>query len=148
MPNWPWRKPRPGVDEYGRSPLWHAAMSGDVAGVRKCLTEGLDATAADKDGFSALHVAAEYGHGAVIAVLIAADAEVNSVDRHGNGPLWVASRCANKAGYDLNIVASLLDAGADMTHRNNAGKSAPGWAMQTDQQAIYRAAGYLGDFAL
>ena len=107
---------------------------------------GTDATAADKDGFSALHVAAEYGHGAAIKMLIAAGADVNCIDRQGNGPLWVASRCANDPGYDLGIVAALIEAGADMNHRNHVDKAPPGWAMKEDLQAIFRRAGYTGDF--
>lgn len=148
MPTWPWEKSRPGVDNYGRSPLWHQAMKGDAPGIAKSLRTGADPTAADKDGFSALHVAAEYGHGDAIRMLIAAGAEVNCLDRHGNGPLWVASRCANGPDYDLGIVAALLAAGADANHRNAAGKTPPGWAMKEDQQAVYRAAGYEGGFEL
>ncbi|MBD3745705.1 MAG: ankyrin repeat domain-containing protein [Sphingopyxis terrae] len=148
MPTWPWRKPRPGVDNYGRSPLWYQAAEGDVAAIQKSLKAGMDATAADKDGFSALHVAAEYGHGTVIKTLIAAGADVNCIDRYGNGPLWVASRCANAPGYDLGIVTALIEAGADMNHRNHVGKTPPGWAMKENLRAIYRGAGYTGDFEL
>lgn len=148
MPTWPWRKPRPGVDEYGRSPLWYQAMDGNLDGLEQSLDEGLDATASDKDGFSSLHVACEYGHSAVVARLIASGADVNCTDKHGNGPLWVATRCARKADYSLDIVADLIRAGADMTHCNAVGKNPAGWAMDDRLQSIYRSFGYEGEFGL
>lgn len=149
MPTWPWRKPRPGVDDYGRSPLWHQAMQGDLPGVTKSLKAGADATAADKDGLSSLHIAAEYGHGEVVRALIAAGADANVVDRHGNGPLWVAARRAREPDYDVSIVAALLGAGADWTQVNKAGRTPPGWADGVESvQAMFRDAGYTGDFKL
>ena len=54
VPQWPWRKPRPGLDAYGRSDVWHAAAAGDVAAVTRALRRGSDPTAADKDGFTGL----------------------------------------------------------------------------------------------
>jgi len=126
MPQWPWRKPRPGMDEYGRSPLWHAAMRGDLAGIAAQLRGGADPTAADKDGYTALHVAAQEGQIEAARRLLAAGADVNAVDRHGNGPLWVACLTAGSTvGLDGRpvLVAAYLAAGADPRHRNRHGRS-------------------------
>lgn len=149
MPTWPWRKQRLGMDEYGRTPLWYQAMNGDTPAIRKSLVAGIDPTSADKGGFSALHVAAEYGHGEAISLLIEAGADVNCVDRHGNGPLWVAARCARAPNYDTRVVAALLAAGADFNHANAVGKTPPGWAAGIPAvESIFRSAGYEGEFDL
>ena len=47
MPIWPKRKPRPGVDEYGRAPLWYRALEGDAAGVKSEIAAGADPSASD-----------------------------------------------------------------------------------------------------
>lgn len=130
MPQWPWKKSRPGVDEYGRSSLWHHAAKGDVQAVKADIRAGLSATAADKDGFTAIHVAAQNGHADVVATLIQSGADVNAVDRHGNGPLWTAGYEAAKAAdtdASLSIVAMLLKAGADPRCRNQAGRTPEHW---------------------
>ncbi len=146
MVQWPWRKKRVAVDEYGRSPLWHHAASGDVAALEARLRQtGGDATAADKDGFTALHIAAQNGHGQIVRALVRARADVNAVDRHGNGPLWTASRQASLAVAtepSFVIVELLLGAGADPHHINNAGRSPLMWASTSPKLAErYAAAG-------
>lgn len=133
-------------DGMGRLPLWYQAMDGDLAGVTRSIADGADVRNSDKNGFSVLHVACEYGHRAVVQALIKAGADVNATDRHGNGPLWVATRKASQ-GDDAGIVADLLEAGASATHENKVGKAAPCWAEgQPALQAIYQAAGYSGPF--
>jgi len=114
------------VDAYGRSPLWYFAAEGDLPGVERALGDGADPTAADKDGYGALHVAAQNGHAAIVDRLIRAGADVNAADRYGNGALWTA--CFNShlaVGPDgtLPIVAALLNAGANPNHINHAGRS-------------------------
>lgn len=145
MPQWPWRKPRPGVDEYGRSALWHHAAQGDRAGVAADLGAGLDATAADKDGCSSLHVAAQNGHAEMISLLIGAGADPNAVDRHGNGPLWTACYEGSKAVASPDgrlIISLLLRAGANPDHDNSAGRSPQFWrGVSPEVDAAFVAAG-------
>lgn len=148
MPQWPWKKARPGVDQYGRSPLWYHAANGDLDAVRQEVRSGQAATAADKDGFTSLHVAAQNGHAEVVALLIQAGADVNAVDRHGNGPLWTAGyeaakRIATEA--NLSIVAMLLKAGADPHHRNRADRTPETWRNASQRvDAIFADAGLPG----
>ena len=145
MPQWPWRKPRPGVDDYGRSPLWHHAARGDRAGVLADLRAGLDPTAADKDGYSSLHVAAQNGHLEMVSLLIEAGADPNALDRHGNGPLWTACYEGWKdiaTPAQRSIITLLLRAGADPHHENKAGRSPQFWREESPQiDAAFVAAG-------
>ena len=126
MPQWPWKNPRPGVDEYGRSPLWHHAADADLPAIKEDLASGLDATAADKDGFTALHVATQRGHAEIVSLLLNAGADPNATDRYGNGPLWTA---CYEGGKDIatpeqqSIISILLEAGANPEHANNAGRT-------------------------
>nr|ASK41695.1 hypothetical protein [Agrobacterium tumefaciens] len=120
MPQWPWRKKRSNVDEYGRSSLWHHAAEGNLVSLENELRGSTDnVSAADKDGFTALHVAAQNGHSHIVRKLLAAGAEVNVIDRYGNGPLWTASRQASLAIATepaFEIVALLLWCGDNSHH--------------------------------
>jgi ankyrin repeat protein len=147
MPQWPWRNKRPGVDEYGRSPLWYRAADGDAAGVKAELKSGASATSADKNGYTALHVAAQNGHAEIVSLLIEAGADVNAVDKHGNGSLWTAGYEAAKAkatDANFSIVTMLLKAGADPHYRNRAGRTPETWrAVNPALNAVYVAAGFI-----
>ena len=130
MPQWPWRKSRPGVDEYGRSPLWHHAANGDLPALEAALDGGADPSAPDKDGYTSLHVAAQNGHREAIALLLRAGADPNWSDRHGNGPLWTACHAAIKASAtadQVDIISRLLAAGASPNQTNKAGRSPQHW---------------------
>ena len=149
------RKADDGRDEMNRDPIWYRAMEGDTTALRRRLDDGFDVNHADRDGMTMLAVAVHYGRSATVELLIERGADVNLPDRHGNGPLWVATREAIQAppdgrpSYGKSIVAKLLAAGADPDHRNKAGRTPPGWADgASDVQVIYREAGYRGDFSL
>ena len=75
--------------------------------VRALLREGADATAAQADGTTALHWAAQHDQAEIAGRLLKAGAKVGAANRFGVTPLSLA--CVN--GGDL--VAALLDAGAD-----------------------------------
>lgn len=146
MPQWPWRNRRSDVDEYGRSSLWHYAAEGNLVALENELRSSTDnVSAADKDGFTALHVAAQNGHIPIVRKLLAAGAEVNVLDCYGNGPLWTASRQASLAIATepaFEIAALLLRSGANPHHVNNAGRSPVIWATRsTKLRETYIAAG-------
>jgi ankyrin repeat protein len=147
MQSWPWRKPRPGADLYGRSPLWWAAERGSVPDIRSEIRKGADPTAADKDGYGALHVASQNGHAQAVAYLLSAGADPNATDRHGNGPLWTAGYSAGQAGPGedrLKIVEALLAAGADPYRPNRVGKGALVWAHNSPHlRALYTGRGFI-----
>ena len=130
MPQWPWKNPRPGVDEYGRNALWHHALEGNIEALRADLRAGLSPTSPDKDGNTALHVAVQGGHADAVALLIQAGGDVNATDKHGNGPLWTAGYEASKATASearVSIVTMLLKAGADPHHKNRADRTPERW---------------------
>lgn len=151
-----WRKNRaPEADRMGRFPAWYAAMEGRTDDLRAALAAGMAANHKDTNNLSMLGVACEYGHADCIALLLDHGADPNACDKHGNGPLWAATREAsmtNRPGRPLGnpaIVAALLAAGADPQHRNAAGTTPAGWAsMSPELQQVYRAAGYAGEFVL
>lgn len=110
--------------------MWYHAAGADWRAVEADLKSGLDATAADKDGYTSLHVASQNGHGEIVVLLLDAGANPNAIDRHGNGPLWTACYEGAKAiatTDQRSIISVLLKAGADPDHTNKAGRSPQSW---------------------
>jgi palmitoyltransferase ZDHHC13/17 len=61
----------------------------------------------DGEGFQSLHLAAQFGHTAVCAYLLAHGVPVNSPDMQGMTPLmWAAFRTAT---YSINNMASIYN---------------------------------------
>ncbi len=116
----PKRTPRPGVDEYGRTPLHYAALDGDAGELEPLLGAGADPNAQDDNGWSALHFAAQARCVACVRALLAAGAEVDLRDSHGNTPLSTA--VFNSRG-DGSVIAVLREAGADPRRPNDHGVS-------------------------
>ena len=91
------------------SPVADAAMTGDIAAVRALLADGADVNAAQGDGMTALHWAAERGHAELAEMLLYAGAVVEPVTRIGGyTPLHIAARTGSGS-----VALLLLDAGAD-----------------------------------
>ena len=93
---------------WPESPVADAAMRGEVDAVRELLRRGLDVNAAQGDGMTALHWAAERGDVELADMLIYAGANARAVTRIGQyTPLHLASRTGN-----LDVARSLIAAGA------------------------------------
>lgn len=94
-----------------------AASVEDVAG---CLKAGASVNAIDRDGGTALHLAAlGSDNPAVIEVLVAAGADVNAQDRAQRTPLhWAALINTNPS-----IIRALIVAGADVNARDLWGQT-------------------------
>jgi len=91
------------------APVAVAAMRGDRDGVRTLLKQGADVNAAEPDGMTALHWAADRGDAELAGMLLYAGANPNAMTRIGEyTPLHVASRDGNAA-----VIKVLLDKGAD-----------------------------------
>jgi len=116
----PKRLPRPGVDEYGRTPLHYAAGDGDPARVAALLEAGHDPNLQDDDGRTPMHCAAEANAPAVVEVLLQAGAEVDVADAWGNTPLGKA--VFNSRGEGA-VIRLLRERGADPYRENNSGVS-------------------------
>ena len=103
-----------------KAPIADAAMEGNAATVRKLIAQGVDVNAAQGDGMTALHWAAEHGDSAMAALLLRAHANVKAVTRIGGyTPLHIASRTGSGA-----IVRALLKAGADPNVATTSGATA------------------------
>src|SRR5438046_4753647 len=75
------------------SPVADSAMKGDRDAVRALLKQGADVSAAQGDGMTALHWAAERGDAALVDMLVYAGANVAAVTRIGHyTPLHLASK--------------------------------------------------------
>lgn len=120
MPRWPKRKPRAGVDEYGRTALWNHAFAGDLEGVKQALASGADLNAGDDVGYTPLNVAIQQKQVEVVKLLLESGADPNRADHDGNVPLWTA---VHNWGHDDRIVLLLLHKGADPRIANNYGRS-------------------------
>lgn len=81
-----------------------------------------------------LLAAARTGHANTVKDMIAAGANVNVKDEHGNTPLLEAAR----NGHD-DVVRALLAAGADMKVRNDDNKTALMLALQNSHEDAVRA---------
>jgi len=89
--------------------LAEAAMRGDAAAVTALLGRGVDANAAQGDGMTALHWAAEKDHADIAKALLARGANARATTRLGAyTPLHLAAR----RGHSV-VAALLLDGGAD-----------------------------------
>jgi uncharacterized protein len=89
-----------------------AAQQGDVAAVRKLVTQKADVNAPQLDGATALHWAVYRDDATLVDLLIKAGAKVKVVNGFGATPLSLAAESGNPA-----IVQRLLEAGADANER-------------------------------
>src|SRR5262245_19478674 len=105
----------------GPSDVADAAMAGDRAKVESLLKAGADVNAAQGDGMTALHWAAERSHAGMVGMLLRAGADVAAVTRTGEyTPLHLASRTGSAA-----VIARLLESAADAKARTtNSGATA------------------------
>ena len=95
-----------------------AARSQDAGAVRALLAEGAAVGAAQADGFTALHWAAQWDHAELADLLIGAGADVDAADRYGVTPLVLA--CTNASP---GMVTRLLEAGADPHDAQETGET-------------------------
>src|SRR5262245_20346834 len=116
----PKRRPRPGVDEYGRTALHYAAIEGNSDKSRELLAAGADPNQQDDDGWSPLHFAAQANSAPVVQLLLAAGAAADPRDSWGNTPLI---RAVFNSRGDGSVILLLRTAGADPHSLNEHGVS-------------------------
>ncbi len=92
----------------GNARLFDAVSSGNRAAAQALIQQGADVNAAQSDGTTALHWAAQRNDAEMIALLLKAGAKANAANRYGVTPLSEA--CENS---DSPIAGMLLKAGAD-----------------------------------
>lgn len=114
--------------------LRDAAYENDLAAVQAFLAKGADIEARDRDGDTALHMAAIQASPAVIAALIAAGADPNALSTDGQTPLFHAAEHGN-----LPAVQALLVAGADVNARTKAGHTPLFYAIEQGHRPVVEA---------
>ena len=103
------------------SPVADAAMRGDHGSVRALLQQGADVNAAQGDGMTALHWAADRGDLEMARMLVYAGAGLEAVTRMAEyTPLHLASRSGHGA-----VVRALLEAGSDPAAPTASGGATP-----------------------
>lgn len=106
--------------DFGRTALIEATIEGREIIVQMLLRAGANTNAHDREGWTALHFAAQGHHVTIARLLIESGAEIDSVDAHGNTPLFRAVFASRGRGEMLCL---LLDAGADRNRKNASGVS-------------------------
>jgi ankyrin repeat protein len=102
------------------SPIADAAMRGDLTTVKTLVAAGKDVNAAQGDGMTALHWAADRGDAPMVDVLLKARASVTATTRAaGYTPLHIAAKGGHSA-----IMLALLKAGADPNVLTGSGATA------------------------
>ncbi|KAG4256764.1 hypothetical protein FPRO03_03774 [Fusarium proliferatum] len=96
--------------EKGWKPLMGAAEAGDVDTLTALLTDGcdIDINARDYGGCTALALAAEKGHTAVVERLLAHNANPNLSDLDHLAPLWKAARYGHTSVVQLLLASTKL----------------------------------------
>jgi len=98
-----------------------AAMRGDTAKVRQLLKQGTDVNAAQGDGMTALHWAAQRGDLAEAKMLVYAGARLEATTRNGSyTPLHLASRVGK-----VGVIKALVQAGANANAVTSSGGATP-----------------------
>jgi ankyrin repeat protein len=98
--------------------LIEATKKQDVAAARLLLRQRVDVSAAEADGSTALHWAAQRDSLALVDLLLAARAPVNAATRYHVTPLYLASLNGN-----AEIMERLLNAGADANGSSYEGQT-------------------------
>jgi len=103
------------------APVADAAMRGDAAQVRTLLDRGADPGAAQGDGMTALHWAAERGDLDIAELLITAGTELEPTTRLG---AYTPAHLAARNGH-VDVLEALLEAGASPESESTTGAVRP-----------------------
>jgi ankyrin repeat protein len=104
-------KPEPPT---AKTPLWKAAMFGEIEPAKQAIADGADVNVKNKYGLTALHRAACEGHRDIVELLIANGEDVNVKKDDGMTPLHCAGVFGHKETAEL-----LIAEGADVNAKDN-----------------------------
>jgi ankyrin repeat protein len=111
-------------------PLHWAAASGQYKEVLSLLQQGLRVEELNQDGYTSLHLAAKYGHEAVVRLLVDWGANIHARNQH-DFVLHQAVRSNNPV-----IVNLLLVKGANINVVDNEGDTPLEWASEEGEKGI------------
>lgn len=100
--------------------LARAASWGNLDAVDSLLEVGYEVDSPDDSAATALMLAARTASDAVVARLVAADANVNALDSKGRSPLIYAVAAREEPQRVLETLSILLEAGADPNHHGES----------------------------
>ena len=124
--------------------LVKAATDGDTAAVERLLAAGVNPNSADNKGLTALNWAAYNGNVPVVRALLAHKA---AVDSHSNPDAWTPLMNAANGGHN-DVIALLLDAGAQINAKDKVGDAAVWYAATSNLRqtaALLKARGATDD---
>lgn len=107
-------------DKFGRTALMNAAIDGKRNDVSWLLEEGADPDIVDKEGWSAIHYAAQRNDVQTIRLLLNAGANVHIMNENGNNPLFCAVFSFSGNG---DCITCLLEHGANPDEEDDNGVS-------------------------
>lgn len=108
------------VDDMNRSLLINSVIRLNIDYVKILIKNGANINHQDKNGWTALHFAAQDYKPEMANVLIESEADIEAVDIYGNTPLSKAVFHSRERG---EIIKLLLKNGANKEHKNNYGVS-------------------------
>jgi ankyrin repeat protein len=103
-------------DSYIRSALVWAAFYNNTNLLVWLLDNQADVNHQDRNGYSALHFAAQEKNEVVVKILLEAGAQIDIMDIYGNTPLWTAIFSAKG---NNKLVKLCIQAGANLDSLNN-----------------------------
>ena len=109
-------------DIFGWTLLHYAVARESKTVIQDLLAVGADVNSKDTKGWTPLHWAAKNGNSTAVSQILDYDADIDVVGRDGMRPLHFA------ASSDGKIVCQLLDAGANITRRDNFRRTPLHWA--------------------
>jgi ankyrin repeat protein len=121
-------------DKDGLTIFIKAAIDGDTETIAWLLDHGVDCRGG-VDGTTALHLAANRGHGDTVSVLLARGADKNA---HEGSEQWTPLILAAAMGY-VQVVALLIAAGAETSARDSSGMAAIHYAARQGETEVVKA---------
>jgi ankyrin repeat protein len=126
-------------DETYMTPIMYATSRDHLDIVNELIANAADLTMTDRNGATALHIAASYGHVDILRRIIDEDREgLNTPNTHGQTALHQAAE-----GGMVNSVRLLLQRGADPTIQDADGNTAADLAQTPEIRALFPAPSHL-----
>ncbi len=111
--------------------LHRAARDGNLRSIERAIARGADVNRQSVMGYTPLYVAALFGQGAIVDILIRAGADLDTV---GEARLETALVGAMR-GRHLDVARQLLETGADPDAKHEVANPPVFWALSLDEPA-------------